>query len=191
MSKKSYRKELIEWTIIVVVGLTLYVTGLHTEVIGQIQRVVLATGIMQPEADDEKATASYDLRLSNIAGKPVSFSTFRGQTIFLNFWATWCPPCIAEMPDIEDLYQKMGKDVTFVMISLDEDRDKARRSVDRKGFELPVYFLESPLPSPYNPSSIPPTYVISPDGQVVLTRHGMAKYDTEEFRAFLSTLTPK
>ncbi|MEQ8581071.1 MAG: TlpA disulfide reductase family protein [Marinoscillum sp.] len=188
MSKKSYRKELIEWAIIVVVGLTLYVTGLHTEVIGQIQRVVLATGIMQPEADDEKVAASYDLRLSNIAGRTVSFATFKGQTVFLNFWATWCPPCIAEMPDIEDLYQKMGKDVTFVMISLDEDRDKARRFVERKGFELPVYFLESPLPAPYNPSSIPTTYVISPEGQVVLTRHGMAKYDTEEFRLFLSEI---
>lgn len=184
---KKYRRELIEWAILAVVATTLYVTGLHTEVIGQIQRLVLATGIMQPSADQTTTDARYDLRLSTLQGQPVDFADFEGKTVFLNFWATWCPPCVAEMPDIEKLYEKTGTEVVFVMISLDDDREKARKFIARKGFAMPVYFLESALPPVYNPSSIPTTYVISPSGKIVLSQHGMAKYNTDEFQSFLSS----
>lgn len=189
MAKKSYKRELIEWTILVVVALTLYLTGWHTEVIGQLQRVVLATGIMTPDTEEDPTNnASYDLRLVNMGGRQIDFEVFKGQTVFLNFWATWCPPCIAEMPDIHDLYEKKGEEVAFVMISLDEDPDKARRFIERKGFDFPVYFLASSLPDVYDPRSIPTTYVISPEGKIALSQHGMAKYDTDGFRQFLDGL---
>lgn len=189
MAKKSYKRELVEWGVIIVVGATLYFTGLHTEVIGQVQRVVLATGIIRPDTDPEaEKLADYNFRLTSASGEPVDFSAFQGKTVFLNFWATWCPPCIAEMPDIQDLYTKTRDDVAFVMISLDDDPDKARRFVERKGFDLPVYFLSSALPEVYDPKSIPTTYVIAPDGKIAMTRHGMAKYDTDSFRAFLGSL---
>ncbi len=187
--KKSYRRELIEWGILVTVGTVLYVTGYHTEVIGQLQRIVLATGIIQPGENNEIIEASYSLKLSDVAGNPIHFSEFKGQTVFMNFWATWCPPCVAEMPDIENLYEKKGIDVAFVMISLDEDRQKAIEFVARKGFDMPVYFLESGLPKVYNPTSIPTTYVISPDGKIVVTRHGMAKYNTDSFIELLEGLS--
>lgn len=186
--KKKYRRELIEWMILVTVGTVLYVTGLHTEVIGQIQRVVLATGIMQPEADESASKASYNIKLTNAAGRSIDFSEFKGQTVFLNFWATWCPPCVAEMPDIENLYEQKGEDVAFVMISLDKDREKALRFIQRKDFKMPIYFLESGLPRVYNPSSIPTTYVISPQGEIVMTQHGMAKYNSDSFIEFLEGL---
>jgi thiol-disulfide isomerase/thioredoxin len=189
MAKKTYKRELIEWTILVVVGLTLYLTGWHTEVIGQLQRVVLATGVMKPDTEENPdKNASYDFRLVNMGGRMVEFSEFQGQTVFLNFWATWCPPCIAEMPDIQDLYEKKGNDVAFVMISLDEDPDKARRFIERKGFDFPVYFPSSRLPSVYPHRTIPTTYVISPEGKIALSQSGMAKYDTEGFRKFLDGL---
>lgn len=188
MSKKSYRRELTEWLIIVVVGLTLYFTGLHTEAIGLVQRGLLATGIIQPDKVEDTRYADYNFYLTNVSGRRLSFEEFKGQTIFLNFWATWCPPCIAEMPDIEDLYQKKGQEVAFVMISLDENRDKARAFVDRKGYDLPIYFLESGLPNTYDTHSIPTTYVISPSGKLVVENHGMAKYDSESFRLLLDQL---
>lgn len=186
--KKSYKRELIEWMILVTVGTVLYITGLHTEVIGQIQRIVLATGLMQPEADENTLQASYQMDLISLGDQEISLEEFKGKTIFINFWATWCPPCVAEMPDVENLYQDMGEEVVFVMISLDRERQKAVDFIDRKGFEMPVYFLESNLPDVYNVSSIPTTYVISPEGEIVLTRHGMAKYNTDDFKSFLRGL---
>ena len=188
MTKKTYRRELTEWLIIVVVGLTLYFTGLHTEVIGLLQRGLLATGIIQPSKVEEDKSADYNFLLTDIDGNEVSFTEFKGQTVFLNFWATWCPPCIAEMPDIEDLYQKKRTEVSFVMISLDENRIKAKEFVERKGFHLPIYFLKTGLPRVYSTSSIPTTYVISPSGKLVVENHGMAKYDSESFRNMLDEL---
>lgn len=185
MGKKSYKRELIEWGVIVLVGVTLYATGWHTEVLGQLQRVVLATGIVTPDLDEPAVPARYDFELTRADGRQVSFQEFEGKTVFLNFWATWCPPCIAEMPDIEDLYEKTGDKVAFVMISLDEDPEKAKQFIQRKDLDLPVYFLASQLPSVYNPRSIPTTYVLSPEGRIEMTRHGMAKYDTKQFREFL------
>lgn len=189
MAKKSRKREMIEWTVLITAGAILYFTGLHTEVIGQVQRIVLATGIITPDVEESSETkASYDFQLTDLEGNEVDFSSFRGKTVFLNFWATWCPPCIAEMPDIQDLHDKTKDDVAFVMISLDEDPEKARKFIKRKEYNFPVYFLNSALPSVYNPRSIPTTYVISPDGKIAVERHGMAKYDTEEFRSFLRTL---
>ena len=189
MAKKTYKRELTEWLIIVVVGLTLYFTGLHTEAIGLLQRGLLATGIIQPNKVEEDKSADYNFLLTDINGEDVSFSEFKNQTVFLNFWATWCPPCIAEMPDIDDLYQKKGSEVSFVMISLDENRIKAKEFVERKGYDFPIYFLKTELPKTYSTSSIPTTYVISPAGKMVVENHGMAKYDTENFRDLLDELS--
>ncbi|MEQ9306033.1 MAG: TlpA disulfide reductase family protein [Marinoscillum sp.] len=188
MSKKSYRRELTEWLIIVVVGLTLYFTGLHTQIIGFVQRSVLATGVITPDISENNTLADFDFEVSNAQGEVVHFSEFKGKTIFLNFWATWCPPCIAEMPDIEDLFQNKGNEVAFVMISVDQNHEKARQFMARKSYEMPIYFLESPLPKVYETQSIPTTYVIDPNGKIRVENHGMAKYDTEAFRSFLDEL---
>ncbi len=188
MTKKTSRRELTEWLIIVVVGLTLYFTGLHTEVIGLLQRGLLATGLMQPTTVDTHEKATFDFVLTDLDGQEVLFSDFEGETIFLNFWATWCPPCIAEMPDIEALYQLKASSVHFVMISLDENRIKAREFVEKKGFQMPIYFLKSSLPRTYETTSIPTTYVISPAGTIVVENHGMAQYNTTDFRKLLDEL---
>lgn len=188
MAKKTYRRELIEWTVLIVVAGGLYISGLHTEVIGQVQRLVLATGIMQPDLEEELEDAAYDLQLTNAAGRTIDFRQFKGNTVFLNFWATWCPPCVAELPDIEDLYLKKGQEIEFVLISVDKDRKKALEFMEKKGYTVPVYFLASGLPGVYSSRTIPTTYLISPEGKIAVEQKGMAKYDTEKFRALLDTL---
>ncbi len=185
---KKNRREIIEWSILIIVVGTLYLTGLHTQVLGSIQRVMLFTGIITPDLNDARTPASYNFILEDFNGNKIPFSKFQEEKVFLNFWATWCPPCIAEMPDIHDLYEKIGDQTSFVMISMDKDREKAKEFIRKKEFNFPVYFLASGLPSVYDPHSIPTTYVISPDGEIVVTRHGMAKYDTDKFIKFLKDL---
>ena len=189
-NRRKITKEAREWIILIAVGSFLYFTGLHTTVIGTLQRGILATGIMQPSLDQKLKTASYDLLLEDLEGNQVSLSSLKGKTIFMNLWATWCAPCIAEMPDIHHLYEQMEGEVAFVMLSRDEDEEKARNWIYRKGYGFPVYFQRSPMPVPYQTGSIPTTFVISPEGNITVTRSGMAKYDTEEFRNYLSSLNP-
>ncbi len=171
---------------------TLYATGLHTEVIGGLQRILLWTGIITPETEldaSEIVSASYNLPLLTLDEETFRFSEFKGKTIFLNFWATWCPPCIAEMPNIQALYESIDDDnIVFVMVSLDEDKDKARAFLERKEFTMPVYFLNGRKPGVYDSSVVPTTYIISPEGKVVAKRMGMANYNTDTFKNFLLSL---
>lgn len=181
-------KEIREWVIMLsVIGL-LFFTGWYKDVAALLQRGLLETGIMRPNELAVTRPASYDFQLINEGGRTLNFSEFEGKTVFINFWATWCAPCIAEMPDIHDLYEKVGSEVSFVMVSVDEQRDKALRFVDKKEFEFPIYFLKTGLPDTYDTHSIPTTYVISPTGEIVAEQHGLSKYDTENFRKFLLDL---
>lgn len=200
--KKSKKRTLIEFIIIAVIAITLYATGLHTEVIGFMQRGLLATGLLTPkieavhqdnnENDIKSSTAStpasFNLTLMDEAGNTLSLEYFKGKAIFMNMWATWCPPCIAEMPNINKLHKQMGNEVEFVMVSLDDDFETAKAFNTRKGFDLPIYTLQSRRPVMYQSTTVPTTYVISADGELVLTHKGMANYNTSKFRKFLKSI---
>ena len=185
--KKSAKREIIEWVVFLGVIVILWATGLHTPVIGFIQGLVLKTGIIKPNIELENPDeADYNLKLTDRDGNPTSLLHFQGNVIFMNIWATWCPPCIAEMPDIHDLYQEMkNDDIVFVMLSVDDDLQKAISFVDKKGFEFPVYQLAGPMPVAFESSAIPTTFVISPEGKIVVRKSGMAKYNSQKFREYL------
>ena len=181
-------KEVREWVIMLsVIGL-LFFTGWYKDVAAILQRGLLETGLMKPNELAQSRPASYDFQLINEGGRTLNFSEFKGKTVFINFWATWCTPCIAEMPDIHHLYEKVGSEVSFVMVSVDKQREKALGFVERKEFEFPIYFLKAGLPDTYDTRSIPTTYVISPTGKIVAEQYGLSRYDTEGFREFLLKL---
>ena len=185
--KKSVKREIIEWAIFLGIIGFLFGTGLHTPVFGFIQGLILKTGIMQPSLNESSADqADYNFTLIDEDGNQKPFTDFEDKVVFINFWATWCPPCVAEMPDINALYQEMeDKGIEFVMISFDDEFQKAKNFVGKKEFDFPIYQLASPLPKVYESSAIPTTYVISPEGKIVVSKSGMAKYNTKKFKKFL------
>lgn len=202
MDKKK-NKSWIQYGIVALVAITLYATGLHTEVIGFAQRGLLATGLLNPDVEkiaqarhkenkdvnkSDITKADFNLSLIDKDGNKKSLKDFKGKVIFMNMWATWCPPCIAEMPSIEELHNEMGDEVAFVMISLDQDFKKAKDFVERKDYNLPIYAPMSNLPAMYQSSAIPTTYVIDAEGNLALTHKGMADYSNAEFKKFLNSL---
>jgi thiol-disulfide isomerase/thioredoxin len=187
--KSSFKKEAIEWGVLLTIIASLYLTGLHVPMIGTLQRALLWTGLMTPDtelSESEYRSANYNLPLLSLNDEVSTLSEYKGKTIFLNFWATWCPPCIAEMPNIQSLYEDVNSDrIQFVMVSLDEDHQKARNYLERKEYTFPVFFLNGRKPGTYNSSVVPTTYIISPDGEIVSERRGMANYNTSTFKEFL------
>ncbi len=192
--KKKTKKSLIEYGIIIAIFGSLYFTGLHTEVLGFLQRGILATGIMNPDLDkkDDPAViennpqADFSMKLINSKGEQVAMEELRGKVIFMNIWATWCPPCIAEMPGINKLYKDVDKEnVVFIMLSVDQDFKKARDYNNRKGYDFEVYEAVGGMPQMYHSQSIPTTYVIDSEGNLVLTHLGMGDYNTKDFKEFL------
>lgn len=190
--KKALKKEIFQYGVIALVALLLYITGLHTQLIGHIQRVVLATGLIRPNTEqtlENRAVLDLDLQLQDANGKTVHMEQFRGKVIFINVWATWCPPCLAEMPNINQLYQDLtGEDIVFVLLSVDQDFSKATTYIAAQDFQFPIYQVLGNWPTALNSSSIPTTFVIDKSGRIAMEHRGMAKYNTKDFKAFLRSL---
>lgn len=194
---KKLKRSLIEFGIFGGIIAVLFLTGLHTEVFGFIQRAVLKTGLLNPDIEETKAdegvpvrpAADFRMNLINSKGTKVSMADLRGKVIFLNLWATWCPPCIAEMPGINGLYNEVKDEgIVFLMLSLDKDFQKAKDFNKKKEYDFEVYTLDGGIPPMYNSQSIPTTYVIDKEGQLALTHEGMADYSNKEFKIFLLDL---
>lgn len=191
--KNSKKRAAIEWGLLLAIVATLYITGLHTQVIGTLQRGLLATGIIQPtipEANAALPKASREFYFTDVNSNMSSLKEFDGKVVFMNIWATWCPPCIAEMPSIHSLSKSLEDepDIEFVLVSMDEDFDKAKAFMEKRGFDLPIYHYRTKAPGTYESTAIPTTYVITKDGRLAMEKRGLAKYDTNSFEEFMRQL---
>ena len=112
--------------------------------------------------------AAPDFTLKDLAGTPYRLSELRGRVIFLNLWATWCPPCRDEMPSMEALYRRF-KDRDFVMLAVAEDAGgeaAVRPFVDEMRLTFPVLLdPEATLSPRYGATGYPETFIIDREGR--------------------------
>ena len=130
------------------------------------------------ETDDTDKVYAPNIRLLDYNGNQVLLNDFRGKVIVLNFWASWCPPCKAEMPDFETAYQKYGSDVVFVMVSHlawgSDTMESAKSFYDQSGYTFPIYFdYQFEGYYAYDLQSIPRTVIINSDFTVSAYYTGM------------------
>lgn len=139
-----------------------------------------------PAPAQATASALPSFRMRNGRGEIVDLAQFRGKKVFVNLWATWCPPCRAEIPSIESLGTKTdpGK-VEFVMLSLDDNFDKAKTYAANNNMKLPVYYPASDLPQLFVTDGIPMTVIFNEKGEILFNEVGSANYDTKRFQDML------
>lgn len=187
------KRNLIEWLVMALIMGGIYLMGWHTQLIGTVQGwLLLRTGIVKPSIAPDPAQwpqGSYQLALRRLdSGQPLTLDSLRGRVVFLNFWATWCPPCVAEMPEIHELYEQYGNQVAFVMVAVNDKPDKVRRFLEQKDYRFAAYEAQGPLPAEYASRAIPTTFILSKNGRIALRREGLASYNNPEVRALLDTL---
>lgn len=167
---------------------------------GTLMQGLLYTGLFSPsvpQGSGDDAVAAFaansetvPIRFENPQGGVIALSDLKGKVVFLNFWATWCPPCIAEMPSIQKLYNEFGDNdqVVFLLVDVDNQREKSENFMRRRRFSLPVHTPASPVPDSYMDGSIPTSLVLNKSGQVVFKHEGMGNYSNKEFQAFITQL---
>ena len=130
------------------------------------------------------------IRFKNAKGEQVDLGELKGKVIFLNFWATWCPPCIAEMPSINKLYThfKDDQNVVFIFADADGDLPKSGKFMTNRKYEMPVYKVESDVPEQIFSGSLPTTVIFDKQGRISFKHEGIANYSAKKFTEFLNQL---
>lgn len=137
-------------------------TNVETETKATDDEAEIATG-----EDENPQVPSFTVLDAN--SKEVKLSDMFGKPIVLNFWASWCPPCKAEMPEFETLYKELGGDVVFMMVNLTDGQretlDTAKAFIEDEGYTFPIYFdTEQEAAYTYGVYSIPMSLFIDKDG---------------------------
>lgn len=134
-----------------------------------------------------------DFTVEALKGGAGSLSQAKGKLVLLNFWATWCPPCRAEMPSIQNLWNKRkDKNFTIIAVSVGEQKDTVAKFIADNKYSYPIYLdPSSQLGSAFNASSIPTTYIIDKTGKVIAGTQGSREYDSAEVLAAFDELMAK
>lgn len=153
--------------------------------------LIASTGfIFYQRKDKPNGPQGFTSELVDANNVPVSLAQFKGKVVFINNWASWCPPCIAEMPSIHNLKNQFKtENIVFVMVSYDDAPEKALRYMQKKNFEFEVYFPGKKYP--YHTESIPATFVLDKNGVVVASHSGMANFDNPELIKKIKDLLSK
>lgn len=151
-----------------------------------------ATKVQQTSAGNYSAAASqpaYTLpafTIQDVSGKPVNLQSFIGKKLFVNLWASWCPPCRAEMSSIEKLFRSVDTSkVAFLMLSLDDNFEKAKKFIRRRKLSLPIYYPAENLPALFKVQGIPSTFIFNESGELIQRIDGADNYHSDAYRKLL------
>ena len=146
--------------------------------------------IVQPLEDDHLVTIAPDMIFSDGNGQPIHLADLRGKVVFLDFWATWCPYCIAELPAINELHQKLAanKDIVFIMADVDNNLIKSAKFMADHQYSLPVHGINGSITQIMPNGTIPATLIIDKSGRIVYKHVGSADYSNPKIFAYLNQL---
>ena len=125
--------------------------------------------------------------LVNLDGKHAQLGDFDGEVILINFWATWCLPCRAEMPSLDKLYADYGSKIRFLLLS-NEDPDPIREFMVKKKYSFSAWLTLSAPPAALSTKSIPTTFILNKKGKIVYSKSGAFDWNSKKVRSFLDTL---
>lgn len=164
------------------------------EVKGWTIQALMKIGLFQPKIDKQLGEVSAEA-LPNVYfrkgdGKTVDLASLKGKVVFMNFWATWCPPCIAEMPSINALYGKFNdnENVVFLMVDVDGNYQKSDSFMKKHHYDLQVVSPAGEIPPVFMQGAVPTTVILDKEGKMVYRQEGAADYNSPELVDMISKL---
>lgn len=192
MKKIFNKKNIVNALFIAVFLVLMFVPAAKALMIRGLMEIGLFSADVKEKPVSEADTSGdlSGIRFKDASGKEIDLGSLKGKVVFLNFWATWCPPCLAEMPSVNKLYNQFAndKDVVFILVDADSDFGKAQKYMHRKGYKLPVYNASGSIPETIFKGSLPTTVVFDKKGRIAYNEAGAANYGSEKFIDFIKKL---
>lgn len=167
------------------------------------QQMLMKIGLFKPTLEAPKEVAepidavakpvSNTVSFVNPLGDTIQVADLKGKVVFINFWATWCGPCRAEMPSINVLYDKFkdNPNIVFLIVEIEGDKEKAAAFVKNEKLTLPISYPNSDIPKEWLSESIPSTVILDKNGNLATRHEGMADYSTPDVATFIQDLINK
>lgn len=150
-------------------------------------QVLLQKGVMlinKPSIDNNETSAKltdYNWHLIDGTNTAYNFQEAKGKVVLINFWATWCPPCIAEMPGLQKLYDDYNEKVAFLFVTNEELGD-ITPFLEKKQYTFEVYRPVSNYPAIFDVTSIPRTFLIDKEGHIIIDESGATNWNSDMVR---------
>lgn len=129
-------------------------------------------------------------QLRTLDGDTCQIADFLGKPLIINYWASWCAPCIAEMGQFKKLYADYADDINFLFIS-NEKKSDILKFQKRKNLQLPIYQAINNYPQQLSANTLPVTFIISPDGNILMRKSGIAQWNGTRMRNIIRQLVDK
>lgn len=173
------KKNTIYIALLIVFAALFGIPGLKEKVKNQLfPKAIIKEAISLPEAD-------YDIALRGINTPDTNLKNFRGKTLFLNFWGTWCPPCREEWPMIQKLYEAKKDKAAFVLIAMQDKEETVKKFLAENKYTVPVYIAESPISDKILPKAFPTTFILKNDGQFMIRKDTSYNWNSTEIQQLL------
>lgn len=177
---KITKKAISNIFFVIAIGLLLHPTSK-----AWILRQISFSPSIENEADQVHLN-SYNWSLQGLNTVNYDFNKAKNKVVIVNFWATWCVPCVAEMPSLQALYDDYGDKVEFLLVTSDT-KDKVAPFLKQHEFTMPIYNQTSNSPKEFFTKTIPKTFLIAKSGKIVVNT-GRADWNTKKIRRLLDSL---
>ena len=162
-----------------------------------LNEVIEAPKLEAPSAEDMKVTTidfdSNMLQFSDLENNIFTIQNFKGKNLFINYWATWCNPCLAEMPYMAELYEKYKDEEDIIFLYLSREKLETIKNYipkDESLQQLPIYKITTDDEF-FATSGIPTTFIVNSDGEVIVKDLGSAFWNDESVFKFIDNLIGK
>ncbi len=156
--------------------------------VNKVKLLVWSPSVLDEE--DQAQIAPFGYELKNLEGHNQMIEIGNGKITFISYWATWCPPCIAELPSMEALYQDFGQKIDFLLIT-NEDIAVVEQFIKKKNYSLPVYIARMNPPQELTHKNIPTSFLIDAEGKIIIKETGSADWNSKKVRRLLDGLLKK